>query len=376
MFFKLFNWLLKRVPYTLAVVIPNTFWAIFAAIFGFFLVLARADFEVTGTGNIFLYSLSLLVVIATSLVFLEFGFLRFFGIKRWEKKEVRVINDSILNGHVRPNLSNQTVLEVYAALEKIYKLFLKRNVQYTNGVVIISALIEALTSGQLKNVPIILIGGFIAVAISFICTVPLYELLFSPLRRECKMLLDEKGIPFEENPFLSLKIKSTFFIILTFLALGILLMLIPSLDLIYIGFFILTIFITGVLSTLVFESIYKALIEIEESSKNLREGKKTSFLSGSLDKEIIRLSKNLDLAATEIYGFQKRLETRVKARTKQLEELSQSLDQKVKQRTKELQERVDALERFRKLTVGREIKMAELKKEIEKVKKELGEKKE
>ena len=375
MFFKLFNWLLKRVPYTLAVVIPNTFWAVFAAIFGFFLVLARADFEATGTGNIFLYSLSLLVVIATSLVFLEFGFLRFFGIKRWERKEVRVINDSILNGHLRPDLSNQTLSEVYAALEKIYKLFLKRNVQYTNGVVIISALIETLASDQLKNVPIILIGGFIAVAISFICTVPLYELLFSPLRRECKILLDEKGIAFEENPFLSLKIKSTFFIILTFLALGILLMLIPSLNLIYIGFFILTIFITGVLSTLVFESIYKALIEIEESTKDLREGKKTSFLSGSLDKEIIRLSKNLDLAATAIYDFQKTLETRVKARTKQLEELSQSLDQKVKQRTKELQERVDALERFRKLTVDREIKMVELKKEIEKVKKELQEKK-
>jgi len=371
MLFRLFNWLLKRAPYTLAVVVPNTLWAIFAAIFGFFLILARADFEATGTGKIFLYTLSLSVAIASLLVWLEFGLLRFFGIKRWEKKDTELINDNILEGHIRPGLSNQTLLEIYTALKKTHKWFLDRNIQYTSGVVIISALIEGLASGQLMNVPLILTGGFIAVAISFICTVPLYELLFSPIRRECKILLAQRNIPFKETSFLSLKTKSRFFIVLTFLALGILLMLIPSLGLIHIGFFIITLFITGVLSTLVFESIYKAFIEIEESAKDLKMGKKTSFLSGSLDKEIIRLSKNLDLAAAEIYEFQKRLETQVKARTKQLEELSQSLDEKVKQRTKELQKRTDMLEKFRKFAVGRELKMAELKKEIEELKAEL-----
>jgi len=128
--------LLRRLPYTLAVVVPNTIWAIFAAIFGFFLVLARADFETTGTGRIFLYSLSSLVGIAALLILLEFGFLRFFGIKRWEGKEIRLINDKILNGRVQPDLSNQTLLEVYTALDKIHDLFLRRNIEYTNGVVI------------------------------------------------------------------------------------------------------------------------------------------------------------------------------------------------------------------------------------------------
>jgi len=373
--FQFFNWLLKRVPYTLAVVVPNTIWAIFAAIFGFFLVLARADFETTGTEKVFLYTLSSLVGIAALLILLEFGFLRFFGIKRWEGKEVRLINDKILNGRVQPDLSNQTLLEVYTALDKIHDLFLRRNIEYTNGVVIASALIEGLVSGQLKNVPSILIGGFIAVTVSFICTVPLYELLFSPIRRECKMLLNERKIPFKEKTFLSLRIKSVFFIILTFLALGIFLILIPSLEPMHIGFFILTLFITTVLSILVFDSIYKAFIEIEESAKDLRGGKRTSFLSGGLDKEIIDLSQNLNLAASAIHEFQKKLEIQVEARTKELEELSQSLDRKVKQRTKELQERVNQLERFQRLTVGREIRMGELKKEIEKLKKELEEKK-
>ncbi|KPJ56827.1 hypothetical protein AMJ49_03720 [Parcubacteria bacterium DG_74_2] len=63
------------------------------------------------------------------------------------------------------------------------------------------------------------------------------------------------------------------------------------------------------------------------------------------------------------------LEVKVKARTKELQELNQTLEQQVEKRTEELQERVDELERFHKLTIGRELKMVELKKEIKKLEK-------
>jgi len=51
--------------------------------------------------------------------------------------------------------------------------------------------------------------------------------------------------------------------------------------------------------------------------------------------------------------------------------LRENLEKKVGERTKELQERVEELEKFHRLTVGRELKMAELKKEIEKLKEEV-----
>lgn len=67
------------------------------------------------------------------------------------------------------------------------------------------------------------------------------------------------------------------------------------------------------------------------------------------------------------------LEIRVAARTKELEDLAQSLESQVKARTKDLQEKMGQLERFNKLAVDRELKMIELKKNINKLKAQLNE---
>lgn len=69
------------------------------------------------------------------------------------------------------------------------------------------------------------------------------------------------------------------------------------------------------------------------------------------------------------------LEIRVKARTKELKELSEQLEEKVKERTKTLQDKVNELKKFHKLTVGREEKMIEMKKEIKELKEKLEERK-
>lgn len=53
---------------------------------------------------------------------------------------------------------------------------------------------------------------------------------------------------------------------------------------------------------------------------------------------------------------------------KSLKKNTENLEQQVNERTKELQEKVDELERFKKVTVGRELKMVELKKQIEQLK--------
>lgn len=54
----------------------------------------------------------------------------------------------------------------------------------------------------------------------------------------------------------------------------------------------------------------------------------------------------------------------------ELKKLQEELEKKVEERTKELQKRIEELEKFQKAAVARELKMIELKKEIEKLTKE------
>lgn len=81
--------------------------------------------------------------------------------------------------------------------------------------------------------------------------------------------------------------------------------------------------------------------------------------------ELMATKKSLEEAKTV-------LQIRVDARTKELQKLASNLDQQVKDRTAQLQKKVEELERANRLMVGREIFMAELKRENEELKKKAG----
>ncbi len=56
-----------------------------------------------------------------------------------------------------------------------------------------------------------------------------------------------------------------------------------------------------------------------------------------------------------------------------LKRIHQEMEEKIKSQTKELREKLEELEKFQKVTIGRELKMIELKNEIQKLKKEIEE---
>jgi len=84
-----------------------------------------------------------------------------------------------------------------------------------------------------------------------------------------------------------------------------------------------------------------------------------------------RMAKSLGESQAALEEAKTVLEIKVAARTRELKELAERREEIIAERTKELRERIEELEKFHRLTVGRELKMVELKEEIKKLKKEL-----
>ncbi len=87
----------------------------------------------------------------------------------------------------------------------------------------------------------------------------------------------------------------------------------------------------------------------------------------NLEREKENLEEKVRERTMDLENMTQALEIRIRARTKELEDLTGKLENEVAQRTKELQEKVQVLERFQRLVVGRELKMVELKKKIKKL---------
>lgn len=106
--------------------------------------------------------------------------------------------------------------------------------------------------------------------------------------------------------------------------------------------------------------ITKPLAELEEGTKIVGKGNLGYRLKVKTGDEIEQLADEFN-----------KMTERLNESMSKLEEAKESLEVKVHERTKELQKRIDELEKFHKVTVGRELKMMELKDEVERLKEEL-----
>ncbi len=109
----------------------------------------------------------------------------------------------------------------------------------------------------------------------------------------------------------------------------------------------------------------KILVNIFSRKRKSKNNESTGCFFGLFDlTKIKKQEKNLE-KSSEI------LEIEVNEKTKELQELAEALETKVKERTKELEEKVNELEIINKLMVGRELKMVELKEQIERMEQEI-----
>ncbi|MCP4650487.1 MAG: HAMP domain-containing protein [PVC group bacterium] len=90
------------------------------------------------------------------------------------------------------------------------------------------------------------------------------------------------------------------------------------------------------------------------------------------DEEINVANQKLLVNEQQLKTLNKSLEQKVQERTKELMKNKEELEVRVQERTKELKEKLKELEIFHKLACGREMKMIEMKKQVNAMSKELG----
>jgi methyl-accepting chemotaxis protein len=89
---------------------------------------------------------------------------------------------------------------------------------------------------------------------------------------------------------------------------------------------------------------------------------------GQLAGSFNQMAADLKVSNDKLDSHSKDLEKEVRKRTRELEKEKAGLEETVKRRTKELQERVSELERHYDATTDRELRMKELREEIERLK--------
>lgn len=141
------------------------------------------------------------------------------------------------------------------------------------------------------------------------------------------------------------------------------------------------IFLTGLVSFYFSRRITRPLEQLGAGAIIIGKGDLEHRIKIKTGDEIEKLAESFNQMAEDLEKSQAGLEEaksvleiKVTARTRELKELAKGLEGQVKERTKELQERVEDLERFHKLTVGRELKMTELKEKIKELEKKSKEK--
>jgi len=95
-----------------------------------------------------------------------------------------------------------------------------------------------------------------------------------------------------------------------------------------------------------------------------------AYLTSSSSQILRKRTKELGEVYEKLEDAKTTLEIKVRARTEELNEINKELEQKITERTKELQNRIVELEKIHQITINRELKMIELKRELDKFKKE------
>jgi len=325
------------------------FWALLCGLFGFFFILSRANFESPDIEKIFIFIWFFYLFSGIFFGFFFNGGASFLKIKM-EHRDSWLINTYILDKHVDSKIPDERLKEMLYILKKEPFIVFKKTIFYSGIAVFLTALTMYWVGTLLFNIGIILIGGLISVAILGLFSIFSTEISFvNNLLRESRQMLKERKIEIKEKIQLAtLRNRFNYFIALLFLVVITFFNFIAQPSPFILILLTLAFIMIVIISRMLFSSIYSVFQEIKDFAEKIPHKEKTEYFTGSSYQEVLDLSKDLNESAKRIY---------------------ESAEKERKMR-EELQEKVNELNKWFRVTVGRELKMVELKKEIERLEQE------
>jgi hypothetical protein len=330
-----------KVPYTLNLLFPIIGWSLLCGAFAYVLILAIAHFDDPAARRAFE-----LMAPVYAFLFCFLGVLRYSGLGFWTEEDMKMINKNVSRKGVASGLSVVEIKDTFNSLEFVGRSTSINVLAAGLSIMVLVILTEWINMASNFDLLIIVVGG--AIALFFSCTFATFfcqQSMFLVIK-DCRRMLLERGEEMEAGNLSGIGFKFYFLFFLPLFT--VLIVLVASYP---VKTNVIIISLIGITMTFIIDrvlSVYlgNALAEMERFANELPKGERAVFATGSLDKEIVELADNLNNASEEIYSSQKELE----------------------KSQEEMKKRVEELEKFFELTINREIKMVELKKEINKLK--------
>lgn len=331
-----------KVPYTLNLLIPIIGWSLLCAAFSYVLIVTMISFKEPAVARSFSVMAPVYAVLFCFLAILRYGWTNFLT-----EDNVRLINKNVTFKGIVPGLSTEEIKDTFNALAFISKTSSINVLASGLSVMVLTILTEWFNGAAVLELFITFCGG--AVALFFSCAFASFfcQQFMSPAVKECRRILAEREDRPDKTEFPGIGNKFYFlFFLPLFTVIGVLISVFPfSLNVTIIC--LISLAMTFIIDRVLFVYLSNALKELETFAVDLPMGEeKAVFITGSMDKEIVNLSQSLNQASEKMYDSRSDLE----------------------RSQEEMAKRVNELEKFFELTVNREVKMVELKKQLKKEK--------
>ncbi len=269
---------------------------------------------------------------------LHFGLLHHLGFSGFTSG-IRFLNQNVVfqNGKIslRDDLSSQDYLRLLQVLRTLpvqNSLVALFWVVFIGVAFFIAGIVTE--TFQKQDYPIVLTLSLIAFFIHVSFSQVIGEIASGPLRSECKRILHNKKIDYEDKAITNVRLKLVLFMglfaITLFVSNALTYSAVKEEKKLFsaIVFGAVAVMVAMLMTYLIFSIIYQSLKEIEAAAADLKKGGEGLLYPRSLDQEFVNVASGIISATKTIRDYQANLEKKVQERTRQLKEAYEELSQK------------------------------------------------